>query len=129
MTKSTQFKDKRRRYAYDVYNSSYDMWKKAHSISSFLLENSKKATINPVFIENVRSFIGELEGLKRYNDKNISRSFNNKCCLIVIPHLKNIVSIYNKQGMTMTSTSLIRHEITQIETMTNKMMRRFSKMY
>jgi hypothetical protein len=122
-------KDERRRSEYNRFTSSNLMWKKTKLISNFLVENTKNTQINPVFIENVKSFIGELEKLKMYNNKNISEPFHNKCCQVIIPHLKKIVSLHSKYGMTPESMSLIRFEVSQIQTMSYKMTRRFNRLY
>ena len=121
-------KDERRRSEYNRFTSSNLMWKKTNLISNFLVENSN-STITLSFIENVRSFIGELNGLKMYNNKNISEPFHNKCCQVIIPHLKKIVSLHSKYGMTPESMSLIRFEVSQIQTMSYKMTRRFNRLY
>jgi len=121
-------KDERRRSEYNRFTSSNLMWKKTKLISNFLVENSN-STITLSFIENVRSFIGELNGLKMYNNKNISEPFHNKCCQVIIPHLKKIVSLHSKYGMTPESMSLIRFEVSQIQIMSSKMTRRFNRLY
>lgn len=121
-------KDERRRSEYNRFTSSNLMWKKTNLISNFLVENSN-STITLSFIENVRSFIGELNGLKMYNNKNISEPFHNKCCQVIIPYLKKIVSLHSKYGMTPESMSLIRFEVSQIQIMSSKMTRRFNRLY
>ena len=129
MTKSIEERHKQRRNAYKMYCASRTMWKKAESISNFLIENTKSTNINPIFIENVRSFIGELNGLRNHNNKNVSRAFKNKCCDTIIPHLRKILSIFASNELNQTTMSLIRHEVYQIQIMTNKMIRRFDKLF
>jgi hypothetical protein len=119
--------DNRRRYEYQIYISSYEMWKKTLSICKFLIEQTKLNNFNSMFIENVQSFIGELNGLLRFNNKHISRPINNKCINIVVPQLKNIINLYNSNSETKYSD--IRHEVYQLHMLANKMCTRFSKLY
>lgn len=119
--------DKRRRHEYQIYTSSYEMWKKTLSISNFLIDQTKSSQFNKMFVENVQSFIGELNGLLRYNNKHISRPINNKCINIVLPQLKNIITIYNSNSETKHID--IRHEVSQLHILANKMCIRFSKLY
>lgn len=120
---------KQRQNAYKMYYASNEMWKKSQSISNFLIENTKSININPIFVENVRSFIGELNGLKNYNNRNVSQPFSNKCCDVIIPHLQKIINIFTIHELDQTSMSLIRHEVYQIQIMTNKMIKRFDKLF
>lgn len=119
--------DKRRRHEYQIYNSSYEMWKKTLSISNFLIEQTKSNNFNLMFLANVQSFIGELNGLLRYNNKYLSRPINNKCINIVVPLLRNIIKLYRSESATKIAD--IRHEISQLHILANKMCNRFSKLY
>jgi len=122
--KSTEFKDNRRRAEYAIYNGSYNMWKKADSICFFMVENTQSSFVCPTFNDNMNSFIGELEGLKRYNHAHLPRHPKNKCADMVIPRLKNIIKLANDKNYTM-----LRHEAQQLHIITTKMCRRFSRMY
>jgi len=124
MTKSTQFKDKRRRMEYNIYDASHNMWKKADSISFFLTEGTRNTTFSPLFTENVRSFIGELNGLKRYNHNSLSRPSRNKCADSVIPRLKHIVRLCESKKYTE-----VRHQVSELRILTQKMCKRFSNNY
>lgn len=107
---------------YNNFSASYNMWKKAHSISAYMVENTNATEFTPLFSETVRSFIGELESLKRYNYRNLVHPPVNKCANVVIPNLKLIVRLIKSDNKT-----LVRHEVSQLHRMTSKMCRRFNK--
>ena len=121
---SSYTKDANRRNEYNNYNGSYNMWKKAHTISQYLVTNTNNTEFTPLFSETVRSFIGELEGLKRYNKKHLTHPPFNKCSKVVIPNLKRIVKLNDLNNKT-----LVRYEASQLLRLTSKMCCRFSKLY
>jgi len=124
MCKLTEFKDKRRRTEYAVFCGSYNMWKKADNICLFMVENTQSSVISDTFNENVNSFIGELEGLKRYNHNHLPHQPRNKCAEMIIPRLKNIIKLSNAMNYI-----ALRHEVCELHFITTKMCKRFSKLY
>ena len=125
-------KDKRRKRAYNIYQTQSFIWQKALDVSKQLLEKTTNARYVRAynFEKYIKSMMGEIKSVEKHNYKSNSHYPSKRVTSMVQQFFNRIKNVYNDDSLyDEEKYRLIRTEMIELYSYCLKMNRKYSKLY